>query len=270
MQIDLQVDQGIATITINHPDRLNALDIEGLEALLARIDEVTARNDVRVLVLTGAGDRAFVAGADIRAMAGYDADEGARFGRLGHAVTRALEIAPQPVIAAVNGFALGGGCELALACDLRHASDNAVFAQPEVSLGIPPGWGGSQRLVRAVGPGMAAEMIFSGRRVKADEALRIGLVNAVHSQADLMPRVMELAQSIAANSPAKVRESKRLIAMVAGDVETGLAEEERLFAASFPTPDQREGMTAFLEKRRPTFADVGPSVNAQSGSERAG
>ena len=150
MPIDLQVEAAIATITINQPERLNALDIPGLEALLARIGEVAARNDVRVIVVTGAGDRAFAAGADIKAMAGFDAEEGARFGRLGHAVTRALETAPQPVIAAVNGFALGGGCELALACDFRHASENAVFAQPEVSLGIPPGWGGSQRLVRAV------------------------------------------------------------------------------------------------------------------------
>ena len=256
MPIDLQIDGAIATITIDQPERLNALDIAGLEALLARIEEASGRNDIRVIVLTGAGDRAFVAGADIRAMADYDAEQGARFGRLGHAVTRALEVAPQPVIAAVNGFALGGGCELALACDLRHASDNAVFAQPEVSLGIPPGWGGSQRLARAIGPGMAAELIFSGHRVKADEAHRIGLVNAVHSQADLLPRVMELAATIAANSPAKVRESKRLIALVAGGVEAGLAEEERLFAASFPTADQREGMTAFLEKRTPQFVDV--------------
>ncbi len=145
---------------------------------------------------------------------------------------------------------------MALACDIRHASEHAVFAQPEVSLGIPPGWGGSQRLVRAIGPGMAAELIFSGRRVKAEEALRIGLVNAVHTQADLLPKVLELAGTIAANSPAKVRESKRLLALVPGDVESGLAEEERLFSESFPTADQREGMTAFLEKRTPQFADA--------------
>jgi enoyl-CoA hydratase len=256
MPIDLQVESAIATITINQPERLNALDIAGLEELLARIEDVSARNDVRVVVLTGAGERAFVAGADIRAMAAFDAEQGARFGRLGHAVTRAIELAPQPVIAAVNGFALGGGCELALACDLRHASVNAVFAQPEVSLGIPPGWGGSQRLARAIGPGMAAELIFSGRRVKADEALRIGLVNAVHPAAELLPNVMDLATTIAANSPAKVRESKRLMALVAGDVEPGLAAEEQAFVASFPTADQREGMNAFLEKRTALFADV--------------
>ena len=201
MPIDLQVGQAIATITINEPERLNALDIAGLEELLARVQEVSVRNDVRVVILTGAGERAFVAGADIRAMASFDAEQGTTFGRLGHAVTRAIELMPQPVIAAVNGFALGGGCELALACDIRHASQNAVFAQPEVSLGIPPGWGGSQRLARAIGPGMAAELIYSGRRVKADEALRIGLVNAVHPLAELLPNVIGIGVDDSSEQP---------------------------------------------------------------------
>lgn len=256
MQIDLNLHGAVAVLTINQLERLNALNAAGLEALLGRIEDVSARKDVRVLVLTGAGDRSFVAGADIREMAGLSGEDAIRFGRLGHAVTRALEIAPQPVIAAVNGFALGGGCELALACDIRHAADNAVFAQPEVSLGIPPGWGGTQRLVRVVGPGLAAELIFSGRRVKADEALRIGLVNAVHAQADLLPAVLELAQAIAANSPESVQAAKRLMAMADGDVGPGLTAEEEAFVASFSTDWQREGMTAFLEKRTPLFADV--------------
>ena len=163
---------------------------------------------------------------------------------------------PQPVIAAVNGFAMGGGCELALAADFRIASENAVFGQPEVGLGIPPGWGGTQRLVRAVGPGIAAEMILTGRRVKADEALRIGLVNAVYPMAELMPKARELAELIAKNSPLAVRASKRLMQLAFnGQVTSGLDTERYAFADSFGTADQVEGMNAFVEKRSPVYAD---------------
>ena len=256
MPIDLALQDGVAIVTINQPDKLNALNSERLRELIQRIEEVSANPQVRAIVLTGAGDRAFVAGADIREMASLTPEQATAFGRLGHAAASALENAPQPVIAAVNGFALGGGCELALACDIRLAAENAVFAQPEVSLGIPPGWGGTQRLPRVVGPGLAAELIYTGRRVDAAEALRIGLVNAVHPAADLLPKALELAAAIAANSPRSVREAKRLMALARGATATAdLATEEQVFVAAFGTDDQIEGMTAFLEKRAPIFTD---------------
>jgi enoyl-CoA hydratase len=251
--IDLERRDHIAIITVNRPDKLNALESDGLRDLRARVDEAAGDVDVRVIVLTGAGDRAFVAGADIREIADYDLHEGRTFGELGHAATRALELAPQPVIAAVNGFALGGGCELALACDIRIASTNAVFAQPEVSLGIPPGWGGTQRLPRIVAPGLAAELIFTGRRVDAAEALRIGLVNAVHGPPDLMPKTLELANQIAANSPWAVQAAKNLMAYSRGGGQFGLEAELDVFGDTFGSRDQREGMHAFLERRTPEF-----------------
>ncbi len=256
MTVDLTRDGHIATLTLNRPDALNAFNSVQLQTFLDRLDEVRNDASVRVVILTGAGERAFAAGADIKEMVDLDRDGGLAFGRLGHAITRGVETLPQPVIAAVNGFALGGGCELALGADIRLCSENAVFAQPEVSLGIPPGWGGSQRLVRAVGPGMAAELILSGRRVKAEEALRIGLVNAVYPLAELMPKAIELATSIAANSPLAVRASKRLMQLAFnGQVVSGLDTECNLFADAFATADQKEGMRAFVEKRTPAFSD---------------
>lgn len=258
MSIDLTVDHGIATVTINDPERLNALDIDDLESLLTTFRGLAGNEDVRVVILTGAGERAFVAGANIKRMATFSGDEGQQFGRLGHAVAAEIERLPQPVIAAIRGFALGGGTELALACDIRICATDAVFAQPEVGLGIPPGWGGTQRLPRLVGRGMASELIFSGRRIKADEALRIGLVNSVHAPENLMDFARELARSIAANSPAAVRASKRLIARSSdGHPASGLAEEAHAFAAAFGTAEQREGMNAFVEKRKPDFGASG-------------
>lgn len=258
MSIDLAIDQHIATVTINNPDRLNALDEQHLNDLLMTFRSIARNGSVRAVVLTGAGDRAFVAGADIKRMSTKSADEALEFGRLGHAVAAEIERLPQPVIVAINGFALGGGCELSLAADIRVCSTNAVFAQPEVGLGIPPGWGGTQRLPRLVGKGMAAELIYTGRRVKADEALRIGLVNSVHEPDMLMDFARELARSIAANSPAAVRLSKRLIAeSCEGHPSAGLAEEAKAFASVFGSHDQREGMSAFLEKRTAEFEDIG-------------
>lgn len=258
MSIDLQVDHGIAMVTINNPNRLNALDMDDLQNLLQTFRSLATKRDVRVVILAGAGDRAFVVGANITRMASFSQEEGQQFGRLGHAVAAEIERLPQPVIAAIRGFALGGGTELALACDIRICATDAVFAQPEVGLGIPPGWGGTQRLPRLVGRGIASELIFSGRRVKADEALRIGLVNSVHEPENLMDFARELARSIAANSPAAVRASKRLIAR-AYDAHpaSGLAEEAHAFAQSFETAEQREGMNAFVEKRKPDFGVVG-------------
>lgn len=255
MSIDVTRTAGIATVIVNVPERLNTLTSELLSELDAALASVGADDAVRAVILTGAGDRAFIAGANIKEMAGKSRDEALEFARMGHAVASRIEQLPQPVIAAVNGFALGGGCELALACDIRHCSENAIFAQPEVQLGIPPGWGGSQRLVRAVGPGYAAEMIYSGRRIDAQEALRIGLVNAVHASDALVGEVRKLAESIAECSPSAVRASKRLLALTRGANAAGaLAEEARTFADQFNDDEQKEGMMAFLEKRTPAFA----------------
>lgn len=256
MSIDLVRDGHVAVITINQPDTLNALDSERLRELLTTVRDVSAVPSVRAIVLTGAGDRAFAAGADIREMVGLSRDEALAFGRLGHAAAQALETAPQPVIAAVNGFALGGGCELALACDIRYASENAVFAQPEVGLGIPPGWGGTQRLPRLVNPGVAAEMIFTGKRIDAEEAARLGLVNAVFPADVLMDRTFELARTIAAQAPGAVQAAKRLMAISRTDHPTqSHSEEMRTFAEAFGGAEHREGMQAFLDKRPAVFDD---------------
>ena len=255
MAVDVAISEQVATITLNRPQALNAFNTAQLEALVAALRTIRENSDVRCVIVTGAGDRAFAAGADIKEMAELSQAEGLAFGRLGHAVTRGLANLSQPTIAAVNGFALGGGCELALAADIRLASDRAVFAQPEVSLGIPPGWGATQRLPRLVGPGLAAELIFSGRRVSVDEALRIGLVNAVYTADQLLPEAERLARTIAANSPRAVRGAKQAMAVSSGTaVGAGLESELTLFAASFGTADQREGMRAFVEKRTATFS----------------
>jgi enoyl-CoA hydratase len=254
--VDLTSNGGIATVTLNRTDALNAFNSEQLHGVIEVLAAVREDRSIRVVVLTGAGDRAFAAGADIKEMIALGRDGAMAFGRLGHTMTRSVESLPQPVIAAVNGFAMGGGCELALAADIRLASGNAVFGQPEVGLGIPPGWGGTQRLTRLVGPGLAAEIILSGRRVKAEEALRIGLVNAIYPQAELIDRALEMAASIAKNSPVAVRSAKRLMQLAFnGQVASGLDTELHAFADAFLAVDQREGMAAFVEKRTPDFLD---------------
>lgn len=254
MAIDLERRDSIAIVTMNRPEALNAFNGEQLRLLADTFDEIGNDGSIRCVILTGAGERAFAAGADIKEMKDLDGTTGLTFGRAGHRATRSVEELPQPVIAAVNGFALGGGCELALAADIRLASENAVFAQPEVTLGIPPGWGGSQRLPRLVGPGIASELIFTGRRVKSDEALRIGLVNAVYPLDQLMDAAIQLAESIAANSPLAVRAAKQLIRLAFnGQTVDGLDTEARSFGDAFTTSDQKEGMTAFVEKRSAVF-----------------
>ena len=197
------------------------------------------------------GEKAFVAGADIAAMSTMTVKEGREFGKFGNDIFRKLETLPIPTIAAVNGFALGGGNELAMSCDIRYCSDNAVFGQPEVGLGITPGFGGTQRLVRIVGTGKAKEMVFTGQNIKADEAYRIGLVNGVYPREELMPAVMKLAQKIASNAPIAVRNSKRAVMDgFLSDLDHAIAIEEQYFSECFETEDQREGMKAFLEKRK--------------------
>ena len=245
-----EVRERTGIITINRPSALNALNTRVLQELSQALDEVDP-DQIRALIVTGAGEKAFVAGADIREMSGLTKAEGEGFGRRGNQVFRKLETFPVPVIAAVNGFALGGGCELALSCDIRICSDNAVFGQPEAGLGITPGFGGTQRLARLVGASMAKQMIYTARNIKAQEALRIGLVNEICTQQELMEEALKLAAQIGANAPIAVRNCKKAINEgIQGNIEDGIALEERLFGDCFETHDQIEGMNAFLEKRK--------------------
>jgi enoyl-CoA hydratase len=225
-----------------------------LGELRDRLRELAEDPGARVVVLTGAGDRAFIAGADIKAMSIMDVGQALAWGQLGHEVGRLLETMPKPTIAAVNGFALGGGCELALACDLRYASASAKLGQPEVSIGIVPGWGGTQRLARVVGIGVAKELVYTGRMVDAEEALARGLVNAVFPPEELMQATLELAGALAAKSPLVLASAKRLTnRALQGALDSALADEAAAFAELFASEDQKEGMAAFLEKREPRF-----------------
>ena len=241
----------IATITIHRPEALNALSTQVLEELGDALNHLDA--STRVLIITGAG-RSFVAGADISEMSHFTPEEALAFGMRGAKVFRQLELLSIPVIAAVNGFALGGGCELAMACDFRIASEKAKFGQPEVGLGIPPGFSGTQRLPRLVGEGVASELIFTARIIPADEALRIGLVNRVVSSEELLPTVQAIAEEIASKSPHAVALSKMAIQRgMQADIDTAIAIENHLFSNAFASPEQKEGMRAFLEKRTPKF-----------------
>ena len=239
-----------AVITISREKALNALNSQVLDELNETLDAVNLE-EVRCLILTGAGAKSFVAGADIGEMSTLTKSEGEAFGKKGNYVFRKLETFPIPVIAAVNGFALGGGCEISMSCDIRICSDNAVFGQPEVGLGITPGFGGTQRLARLVGPGMAKQMIYTARNIKADEALRIGLVNAVYTQDELMAAAEKMAAGIAKNAPIAVRNCKKAINDgLDADMDEAIVIEEKLFGDCFESYDQKEGMAAFLEKRK--------------------
>ena len=239
-----------AVITISREKALNALNSQVLEELNEALDAVDL-DEVRCLILTGAGQKSFVAGADIGEMSTLTKAEGEAFGKKGNDIFRKIETFPIPVIAAVNGFALGGGCEISLSCDIRICSDNAVFGQPEVGLGITPGFGGTQRLARLVGPGMAKQMIYTARNIKADEAYRIGLVNAVYPQEELMAAAEKMAAGIAKNAPIAVRNCKKAINEgLDADMDEAIVIEEKLFGDCFESYDQKEGMAAFLEKRK--------------------
>jgi enoyl-CoA hydratase len=254
MAVELTLDGAVATITVNRPDALNAFNSAQLKTLSEAVNQVNDDPAIRVVILTGAGDRAFVTGADIAEMKDKSPTEALEFATLGHAVCDAIESSPKPYIAAINGFALGGGCEIALACDIRLCSEGARIGQPEVSLGIPPGWGATQRLPRLIGTGLAKEMIFTGRYLTASEAKEIGLVNAVHTGAELMNAARELAVSIASNSPRAVSLAKEAINRGAEtNAATGKRYEAHLFSLAFDSADQREGMTAFVERRKPEF-----------------
>lgn len=247
--IRLERQGHIALITIDRPDALNALNSQVLTDLDQALDQIEANEDIYVAVLTGAG-RSFVAGADIAEMKGFSAIDGKRFGVRGGEIFLKLENLSKPVIAAINGFALGGGCELAMACDIRLADEKAKFGQPEVGLGITPGFGGTQRLPRIVGISKAMELILTGKIIGAAEAQSIGLVSAVYPAGELMPKAMELAEAICANAQIAVCESKRCIRKgMQTDIHSGCAFEAEAFGVTCGTEDKAEGMSAFLEKR---------------------
>lgn len=248
--VTYEVEGAVGIITINRPKALNALNSAVLDELNQTLDAVD-QNEIRCLILTGAGEKSFVAGADIGEMSTLTKAEGEAFGKKGNDVFRKLETFPIPVIAAVNGFALGGGCEISMSCDIRICSENAVFGQPEVGLGITPGFGGTQRLARIVGMGRAKEIIYTASNIKADEAYRIGLVNKVVPQEELMAAAQKMASKIASNAPVAVRLSKKAINEgLQVDMDKAIVIEEHAFGDCFATEDQKEGMSAFLEKRK--------------------
>ncbi len=249
----VEKNEGICTIKINNPQSLNALNAEVLSELEIAIDQVEKDEEVKVVVLTGEG-KAFVAGADIAYMNKLNPEQAKKFSEDGSRVFRKIETLNKVIIAAVNGFALGGGCELAMACDMRIASVKAKFGQPEVGLGITPGFSGTQRLARLVGAGRAKELIFTGGHIGAEEAYRIGLVNKVTEIEDLMEETYKLAGKIKSNSGTALRYAKESINRgTETDIETGIAYESNIFGLCFASEDQKEGMTAFLEKKHPKF-----------------
>jgi enoyl-CoA hydratase len=252
--IEVRIEEGVAVVTVDRPGALNALDLEHAQSLRDRLEELSADESARVVVLTGAGERAFVAGADIKYMQGLGVLEGRRWGELGQRCAALLETMPKPTVAAINGFALGGGCELALACDLRLASTTARLGQPEVNLGIIPGWGGTQRLARTTTLGYAKELVFTGRMVDAAEALERGLVHAVHEPGELRGKTAELAATLASKSPLALAYAKEAANLaLQGDHRSNLETEARLFSMLFASEDQKEGMSAFVEKREARF-----------------
>ena len=248
--VELEVKGQIGVLTINRPEALNALNDKVISELDKVLDSVDV-NAVRCLIVTGAGQKAFVAGADIAQMSGLTKAEGEAFGKLGNDVFRKLETLPIPTIAAVNGFALGGGCELSMSCDIRLCSDTAVFGQPEVGLGITPGFGGTQRLARLIGMGKAKELIYTARNIKAPEALACGLVQAVYPAEELMAEAEKMASRIAGNAPIAVRACKKAINDgLQVDMDKAIVVEEKLFGSCFETKDQQNAMAAFVEKRK--------------------
>ena len=252
--IDVERIDGTAVVTVNRPEAMNALDVEHAGMLRDTLEQLAADETARVVVLTGAGEKAFIAGADIKYMQSLGVLEARRWGELGHACGNLLETMPKPTIAAINGYALGGGCELALACDLRLASSDARIGQPEIDLGILPGWGGSVRLARTTTLGFAKALILTGRPVDAQEALQHGLVNAVCEPEELREKTLELCRGLEAKSPVALAYAKEAVNLsLQGPHRTNLESEARLFAMLFASEDQKEGMAAFTEKRPPEF-----------------
>ena len=254
MAIEISKNNHIGTLTINRPDSLNAMNREVLIEFINRLKKIQSDKEIRVIIITGSGEKAFIAGADIKLMQKMNREEAFEFANLGQELANLIEKSDKPIIAAVNGYALGGGCEIALSCHLRIASDNAVFAQPEVKIGLLPGWGGTQRLPRIIGRGLANEIILTGRNVTAKEALDIGLVNRVVPQEELMNTCFDIANAILKNSPNAIAESIKLIRLAAGTkLKKGLSKEAKSFSELFETEETAEGLTAFVEKRPPKF-----------------
>ena len=254
MSILVERDDAVAIVTVDRPDALNALDVATLTKLRDELKNLAADGATRVVVLTGAGDRAFIAGADIKYMSALDVTQAKAWGALGHETARLLETMPQPTIAAINGFALGGGCELALACDLRYASAKAKLGQPEIKLGIIPGWGGTQRLARATTIGFAKELILTGRTIDAAEARQHGLVNAVYEPQELMAKSLESARTLAKLSPVALAAAKAAAnRALQGDHADNLSAEADHFGDLFASEDAKEGLSAFIEKRDARF-----------------
>ena len=259
--ITYEQDGLIGIITINRPQALNALNSQVLEELEMTLDAVDLET-TRVLILTGAGDKSFVAGADIGEMSTLTKAEGEAFSKKGNDVFRKLECFPLPIIAAVNGFALGGGCELAMSCDICICSENAMFGQPEAGLGITPGFGGTQRLARLVGAGMAKQLIYTAKNIKTHDAYRIGLVNAVYLQEELLPEAKKMAEKIAMQAPIAIRNCKKAINDgLQTTMDSALLIEEKLFGDCFETEDQKMGMSNFLEKDKEKKLKVVPFQN---------
>ena len=254
MAIEISKNNQIGIITVNRPDSLNAMNREILLEFINGLKKIQSEKDIRVIIITGSGEKAFIAGADIKLMQKMNPEEAFEFANLGQELANLIEKSDKPVIAAVNGYAFGGGCEIALSCHLRIASDNAVFAQPEVKIGLLPGWGGTQRLPRIIGRGLANEVILTGRNILAKEALDIGLVNKVVPQEELINTCFDIANMTLKNSPNAIAESIKLIRLAAGtNLEKGLSKEAKSFSKLFETEETAEGLTAFVEKRPPKF-----------------
>ena len=242
-------EEGICTVTINRPEKLNAMNIDVAKEIITTFKDLDKDDNVKVIILTGEGDKAFSAGADIEYMSKISSEESERYAKLGQELTATVENVTKPTIAAVNGFALGGGCELAMSCDIRIASDNAKIGQPEVTIGIPPGWGGTQRLMRIVGIAKAKELVFTGKAVNANVAKEIGLVNHVYEQAVLMDESLKMAKTIAANATLAVHMSKTAINKGRNaDLDTGLGVELLAWRNCFSDPEREKRMTNFVNK----------------------
>ena len=254
MKIKIAKNNKIGIVTVNRPESLNAMNKDVVIEFISKIEGLLSEGDIRVIIITGSGEKAFIAGADIKLMQKMNKSEAYEFANLGHKLANTIENSDKPVIAAVNGFALGGGSEITLACHIRVASDNAVFAQPEVKIGLLPGWGGTQRLPRIIGKGLANELIITGRNVDAQEALEIGLVNRVVSKEELINTCVDIAQLIIKNSPNAISESIKLINLSSGtELNKGLSNEAEEFSELFETEEATEGLTSFVEKRPPKY-----------------
>ena len=254
MFINKRIMDQIGILTIDRQDSLNAMNPDVLKELDQSVKGFISDEDLGVIIITGAGDKAFIAGADIKLMQDLDTKGGLEFGKLGQEVTMTIEDSPKPVLAAINGFALGGGCEISMACHVRYASENAIFAQPEVKLGLIPGWGGTQRLPRIVGMGNATELIIGGHMIDAREALRIGLVNKIFPLENLLEETINFAKEILKNGPDCIAESLRCINNSAGhSLMEGLDIEVEAFSELFGTDETTEGLNAFVDKRKPKF-----------------